>query len=191
MYVIGNGESRKGINLSNLRPLIGCNAIIRDFNVDHCVCVDRRMTDEVVNMSYTSKIYTRKNWLNNYRKYNNVYPVPDLPYVGDQRWDEPMQWGSGPYAVLLAAMLSDARVNLIGFDLYSNDKFVNNIYKNTKNYDSGEKRSVDPRYWIHQIGMVFKTFNNINFTIYNHENWSLPNKWIYSNVTLDKIQTLM
>ena len=34
---------------------------------------------------------------------------------------------------------------------------------------------------------VFKTFNNINFTIYNHENWSLPNKWIYSNVTLDKI----
>ena len=44
MWVLGNGESRQQVNVKNLKGIkIGCNAIIRDYKVDHLICVDRRM----------------------------------------------------------------------------------------------------------------------------------------------------
>ena len=49
MLVIGNGESRKDIDISAFNETkVGCNAIIRDFFVDHLVCVDRRMVKEAL-----------------------------------------------------------------------------------------------------------------------------------------------
>ena len=67
MLVIGNGESRKDINLSNINmKKVGCNAIHRDHYVDHLVCVDRRMVQEDEQNRYhqNSKIYTRQDWFN-------------------------------------------------------------------------------------------------------------------------------
>jgi hypothetical protein len=134
-------------------------------------------------------IYTRPDWVNRYVA-RGIRTVPPLPYKGDERWDEPFQWGSGPYAVLVAATYAKERyVNLIGFDLGSKTKTVNNIYKGTPNYDDADKRAVDPRYWIHQIGMVFNCFPKIQFTIYN-DDWELPKAWKYSNVVVDTISNI-
>ena len=48
MLVIGNGESRKDVPINKLKGTkVGCNAIIRDYIVDHLICVDQRMVDEV------------------------------------------------------------------------------------------------------------------------------------------------
>lgn len=184
MLVIGNGESRIGLNLSkNKNVKIGCNAIQRDFIVEHLVCVDRRMVKEAIDANYQGNIYTRSDWANNYK---NVDTVPALPYKGKDRWDEPFQWGSGPYAVLLGALLS-TNVEMIGFDLYSNTTNVNNVYKSTKGYDDYSKKAVDPRYWIHQIGKVFECFPDTRFTVYNNKHWKMPKTWKFSNVSLDKI----
>ena len=57
--VIGNGESRASLDLPNLKKivtLIGCNAIHRDLRVDHLVCCDHRMVQEVVSRKKSSKI---------------------------------------------------------------------------------------------------------------------------------------
>ena len=65
MYVFGNGESRTSIDIDKLDgPKIGCNAIYRDYHMDHLVCVDRRMAQEAVdaNLKHT-QIYTRKDWI--------------------------------------------------------------------------------------------------------------------------------
>jgi len=115
-----------------------------------------------------------------------VQSLPKLPYKGDQRWDDPIHWGSGPYAVLLAAGLSH-KVEIIGFDLYSKDDLVNNCYKETENYDPSTKRAVDPRYWIHQIGKVFEYFPHTKFTIFQPSDWQVPEKWNLLNVYVDKI----
>ena len=189
MYVFGNGESRTSIDIDKLNgPKIGCNAIHRDYHMDHLVCVDRRMAQEAVdaNLKHT-QIYTRKDWISWFPQ--GVTTVPDLPYEGKQRWDEPFQWGSGPYAVLLGAKLSQD-VSLLGFDLHSNTNTVNNIYKGTSNYDAKDKRAVDPRYWIHQISKVFEIYRKRNFTIYQTDNWELPTAWKYPNVTVDNISSL-
>jgi len=193
MFVIGNGESRLKVNLGKLpRPHVGCNAIIRDHSVEYLVCVDRKMVKEAIdrNANDYSLVYTRNDWYDSFRA-KHIRKVPKLPYLGEERWDEPFQWGSGPYAVLIAAMYAKEKyVNLIGFDLYSKDKHINNVYKDTVNYDSANKRAVDPRYWVHQIGMVFRCFPKIKFTIYQTPDWVLPKEWKYPNVSLDNLNNL-
>jgi hypothetical protein len=135
-------------------------------------------------------IYTRKDWWVHYRLEERIKPVPELPYQGDQRPDEPWHWGSGPYAVLLAATMAD-NISIIGFDLYGINNKVNNVYKDTEHYDNSTKRAVDPRYWIYQIGKVFECFPEKSFTIYQTPDWILPNQWKKSNVVLDKISSLV
>ena len=180
--VIGNGESRKQINLSQFKDyiLIGCNAIHRDMFVNHLVCCDMRMVREAQNNLNSKKtiIYTRKEWIT---FFSDVQELPELPYQGSLRIDNPFHWNSGPYAVLLAAMHSD-NVTLIGFDLWSNNNKVNNIYKDTANYSSSNSNAVDPNYWLHQIKKVFECFPNKNFTILNTANWKMPTEWQKSNV---------
>ena len=193
MWAIGNGESRQDINIDLLGgEKVGCNAIMRNYQVDRLVCVDKRMVDEAINrkVNQTSLIYTRPEWHNRYEN-QRIRKVPKLPYTGAERPDQPFQWGSGPYAVLIAAMYARERqVDLIGFDLYSKDNKVNNIYKDTPSYDNSDKRAVDPRYWVHQIGMVFQCYPKITFTIYQEDGWELPQAWNYPNVKVDKISNI-
>ena len=193
MLVLGNGESRKDIDIDLLNyTKIGCNAIYRDFKVDHLVCVDKSMLKEAIDSEYNvnSKIYTRKSHFINYQHQKNIRMVPDLPYVGSERPDDPTHWGSGPYAVLLAANLTTTDIYLLGFDLYSQDNRVNNVYKDTANYSLAHKSAVDPRYWIYQIGKVFECFPNTNFIIHQLDNWQLPKAWKYPNVSLDNLNNL-
>ena len=54
--VIGNGESRRDVNLETYRSthtLIGCNAIHRDLIIDHLICCDRRMAAEATDNPQT------------------------------------------------------------------------------------------------------------------------------------------
>ena len=56
MLVIGNGESRKHIDVDAINDTkIGCNAILRDYLVEHLICVDRKMVREAITcLLYTS-----------------------------------------------------------------------------------------------------------------------------------------
>lgn len=187
MIAIGNGESRRAIDCSRIQSsTVGCNAIVRHYGVDHLVCVDRRMANECLlqHPHRFSNIYTRQRWLAG--NHTELKSVPELPYQGTERWDDPFHWGSGPYAVLLAATL-DNKVDMIGFDLWSHTGTVNNLYKDTANYDHADKRAVDPRYWIHQIAKVFYCFPSTQFTIYQTAGWQEPEKWKLSNVEVDSI----
>lgn len=186
MLVIGNGQSRLGINIDKINKVkIGCNAIYRDFAIDHLVCVDKKMLDEVCKNNNQSIVYTREEWVDRYRHLPNVKTVPTVPYIGTTRMDEGWHWGSGPYAVLLGAQLSNSTVHLLGFDLYSKDGKINNIYKDSDNYGKSDKRAVDPSYWIYQIGKIFEIFNNKKFIIHNTKDWILPKTWVKSNVYVD------
>lgn len=191
-WAIGNGESRQIIDIESLQGIkVGCNAIHRDYNIDHLVCVDKRMVSEATKNKRRKQftIYTRKDWWVGFRLEERIRPVPELPYTGDQRPDDPWHWGSGPYAVLLATQFSDT-INLLGFDLYSKNDKVNNLYKDTENYDTSEKRAVDPRYWIYQIAKVFECFPQKTFTIYANEDWQAPDAWKYSNISVDSISNI-
>jgi len=193
MLVIGNGESRKDVDIDKLDgPKVGCNAIYRHYKTDYLVCVDKKMIQEAVNAkaNENSLVYTTKEYHSRFN-IKKLREVPGLPYVGSDRWDLPKHWGSGPYAVLIGATYSKTRqVHMLGFDLYSKDGKINNIYKDTPNYKVAEKTAVDPRYWIYQIGKVMECFPLVNFIVYNEEGWQMPKAWKYPQVQVDNISNI-
>jgi hypothetical protein len=187
VLVIGNGESRKELDLSlyiKNFTTVGCNAIHRDFAVDHLVCCDQRMVEESIknpNIA-NSKVYTRARWLNtNLRYRGDLNPLPELPFIGSTKPDDDFNWGSGPYSVLLGCNLSN-EIILIGFDLFSNTNHVNNVYKDTNNYLSSTASSVDPAFWIYQIEKLFEHFKDHNFICLNNDSWTPPESWKKQNV---------
>lgn len=196
--VVGNGESRKDLNLVEISKhytVFGCNAIHRDLIVDHLVCCDRRMAEEAVNNlnNKNTTIYVRDSWYHYFRKIlknKNICQVPPIPKIGELKKDQPDHWGSGSYAILLAATLGYQEINLIGFDLYPINDKVNNIYKNSINYSKSETQGVDPSYWIYHASEVFLNYPNTNFIIYNNSDWSLPNEWKKYNVQFKNIAQL-
>jgi hypothetical protein len=191
MLVLGNGESRKEIDLSTATDIkIGCNAIYRDHRVQHLVCCDRRMVAEACSSGYNtlSYIYTRSDWIHYFANQERVRSLPPLPYQGENRWDDPFHWGSGPYAVLLGAKICKGEtITLIGFDLYGIENKVNNIYKGTQNYADIESKNVDPKYWIYQIGRIFSLYKSRRFRVLQTSDWPLPDAWNQPNVELDNI----
>lgn len=189
--VVGNGESRKGIDLEQFQEeytTIGCNALHRDFTTDHLICCDRRMATEATQNPLTKNtlIYVRDHWYHYFRKIEknkNIRHLPQIPYVGELKKDQPEHWGSGGYALLLAASLEFKDITLLGFDLYPMLERVNNIYKGTSNYAKPDSQAVDYSYWVYQIGLVFKHYPDCQFTILNKAGWTLPDDWKKNNVT--------
>lgn len=205
--VIGNGESRKNINLNYFLTdytIVGCNALHRDISPDYLVCCDRRMIDEAVeNLKHSeTKIFIRDEWYNFYRKSKKnkkIFELPNIPYPPETRQDEKRNWGSGTYAVLISAQMNFSNIYLLGFDLYSIKnsaigikggghwynyikETVNNLYKDSSNYAKSDSQPVDPSGWIYQLSRVFEIYSNKNFFIINEPNWELPKEWCKSNV---------
>ena len=55
IFVIGNGNSRKNINLNTLKEhgkVIGCNALYRDFTPDHLFTNDCKILHEIISSQY-------------------------------------------------------------------------------------------------------------------------------------------
>lgn len=181
VLVIGNGESRIGYDLNELKDrhvLVGCNAIHRDVKVDHLICCDKRMVTEARKnpQNVNTIIYTRED-------------LPEIPYQGTNRADDPKHWSSGGYALLVATRLS-SDIGLLGFDLYSKNDRVNNVYKDTDNYLSREHPAVDHSYCQYQLTKVFEHYPNTNFTIFNQLDWQMPKEWQKSNVKFKSLVDL-
>lgn len=193
--VIGNGESRKGIDLFAISKdyiTVGCNALHRDFVPDHLICCDNRMVIEALSNDIP-RIYTRERYYRDHRKIaknKNVFLLPELPYEGLQKQDQPEHWGSGPYAVLLACHLDVEHIDILGFDLYGIEGKVNNVYKGTPNYAKADYQSVDYVFWVYQLAQIFKNFPDRQFKIYNHQDWKLPREWSLDNVDVGNISSV-
>ena len=191
--VIGNGESRADFDINTLKTIgmtVGCNAVHRDMNPDYLVCADKKMVVEVL-QSKTNKVpyplYTRPMWLDSFRQHQFL-AVPDLPYEGKERIDDPFHWGTGQFATLVALKNSwrgwlgrkAQTVFLLGFDLYGvgeGHKLHNNIYKDTDNYWSTTRHAVPHHYWVYQMAKIFEHFPDTTFFQVNVDGWTIPDEW--------------
>lgn len=136
-----------------------------------------------------STIHVRDEWFHYFRKIKknkNICCIPKLPYNGNTKADNPNNWGSGVYAVLIAAMQFD-KIYLLGFDLWSNSNQVNNVYKDTNNYSKKDSNAVDPSFWIYQLSKVFLLHPKKKFVILNRYNWKMPEEWKLDNVEFTNI----
>ena len=87
VFVLGNGETRKQINLKSLNTggkIYGCNALYRDYTPDALICVDGGMIHEVYSSGYCSK---NKTYLRGWSK------LPEFLYNDMVNMDALQGWG--------------------------------------------------------------------------------------------------
>ena len=73
--------------------------------------------------------------------------------------DYPVGWSAGNTALHLACQSKPEKVYVMGFDLSSYDKPLNNIYKGTNNYLPVETKGFNPENWYDQMRAVFREFS--------------------------------
>lgn len=180
--IIGNGESRRGFDISPLKQfstVIGCNAIFRDYVVEYLCCADKHMCQQALNaVGKNTTVYTRDKWIGQFANWNNAREFPPLPYNGDKRQDEPFHWGTGPYAGVLGLTFKPKAIFMLGFDLYPISKEKpNNLYTGTEGY-TYIKRGVDPSYWIYQFHKLMGYSDpDTRWIVVNHDRWEMPKEW--------------
>jgi len=154
-FVIGNGLSRKGIDLTKLKgTTYGCNWLYTEFTPDILVAVDRPISDHIQNTFYptTNKFYTRK-------VYAETGALP-LCY----RFKN---WSSGSNAIQLAVFNNHDSIVLLGFDFGKKSEKSNNIYTGTKFYNDID--SVSTYSWLNEISTILRMNKRIKFTIVQGE----------------------
>ena len=180
--IIGNGESRRGFDLSPLKlfsTVVGCNAIYRDYVTEYLCCADKHMCQQAVNaVGKGTTIYTRDRWANQFANWPNVKEFPKLPYAGDKRQDEAFHWGTGPYAGVLGLTFKPKAIFMLGFDLHPLEKDkINNMYTGSEGY-TYIKRPVDPSYWIYQFHKLMGYSDpDTRWIVVNHDRWEMPEEW--------------
>jgi hypothetical protein len=153
-FVLGNGVSRKVLNLNQLRQhgkIYGCNALHREFVPDVLVATDRPIATAIQESGYAlaHTFYTRRPLDN-----RGARQVPK-PYFG---------YSSGPIAVALAAEQGATTVYMLGFDMGPvGDNQFNNIYAGTEFYKRVDAPPTFTGNWVKQIIHVATDFPQTTF----------------------------
>ena len=195
VFALGNGESRKLIDLNKLYEfgiIYGCNALYRDFKPDALVVVDPVMKEEIWETDYLleNKAYF-KDWTSESPIHPDDWGFKATPAYLYKRLggDDPSKkvinsndiikrkfpddairtgYASGPTSVLIACIEEEPEeVYLIGHDLYSTTEHFNNVYKDTENYLESFTDSTPPDNWIIQLKRNFNDFSTTQFYMVN------------------------
>jgi hypothetical protein len=153
-FVLGNGVSRKGLDLAQLRQhgkIYGCNALHREFVPDVLVATDRPIATAIQESGYALKneFYTR-------RPLDNLgaLKVPSS-YFG---------YSSGPIATAIAAIDGHRTVYLLGFDMGpANNNQFNNVYAGTEFYKPNNSSPTFTGNWVRQLIHIVSDFPQVEF----------------------------
>lgn len=156
--IIGNGESRKNINISNIKGItVGCNAIYLHEHVDYICAMDKFWRDKIVKESNIPLIS---------RLHNNAFQTTLELYDGEWQNTKCHYRGycSGISALdYMASLVRGENIFLIGFDFdYTGDK-VNHVYKDTPNHPKSDRKAQNEDIFLKQCLETVKRYPKNNF----------------------------
>jgi len=165
-FVLGNGESRKGIQIEDLKKhgtVFACNGVYRTDRPDFLVTVDPKMMIEIAESEYIKNNKVWSNFNVQYNKHQNI-----LDHV---KWFQPsLGWSSGPTALRLACDQKFKEVYILGFDFQghkdgkkTNRHSFNNLYKDTRNYKKTNDEATFYGNWMNQTKRCLQDFKDTNF----------------------------
>lgn len=180
-FVLGNGKTRKQVDpvlLKNIGTLYVCNRAAEDMNYDVCVAVDKEISFELQNKGHT--VHTRSNALLT----KNAMLI-----------QKNAGWSSGPVAATIAAMNGHAYIFLIGMDLISDNKQLNNIYADTKHYKTSDSAATPHTNWVSQIDQIILEYSSQRFIHVNPLCGYTPEQWTrhknFETMTLAQFETMI
>lgn len=168
-FVIGNGTSRKDLNIKQLMDyglFFACNWFFREeFRPHVLVASDEPMSKSILK---NYEAYSRGNW------FYTWYPKPGS---GAKKATTPEKFAAGPMAAHIAAYQYECpKVFLIGMDFFgfgSKDKeqngLMNNLYEGMKHYakkpEDEKTKNGAPTYrnWQRRYQWILKRFPNTHF----------------------------
>ena len=176
-FVLGNGESRKGIKIEDMQKhgtVFACNGVYRTEKPDFLVAVDPKMLLEIAEGDY---VINNKVWSNFNAQYNKHQKI--LDHV---QWFKPsLGWSSGPTALRMACDHGFTEIYILGFDYQGHqDKKMgnrfkfNNVFKDTRNYKAGKDEATFYGNWMNQTKRCLQDFKDIKFRRVIPKGWFQP-----------------
>lgn len=176
-FVLGNGESRRGIDIDDLKEkgtVFACNGVYRTHRPHYLIAVDPKMILEIAEGDYMlhNKVYSNFN-----AQYNKNQKIID-----HCNWFKPsLGWSSGPTALRLACDLGFKEIYVLGFDYQGHKedgksqrfKF-NNVFKDTRNYKKGNDEATFYGNWMNQTKRCLQDFKDVKFHRVIPKGWFQP-----------------
>ena len=148
-FVLGNGESRKGIDIDDLKEkgtVYACNAVYRTFTPDYLVAVDAKMINEIYQEGAQLRMPVWTNPNHAYKKFKKL-----------NFFEPSLGWSSGPTALYLATQKEHQLIYILGFDFIGNqDGKLNNIYGDTPNYKKNTDVATYHGNWNRQTSIILQ-----------------------------------
>jgi len=176
-FVLGNGESRKGIDIDDLKKhgtVFACNGVYRTDKPDFLIAVDPKMVLEIAESDYLlqNKVYSNFN-----AQYNKNPKI--LDHV---QWFKPsLGWSSGPTALRMACDHGFKEIYILGFDYQGlseggkNNRFkVNNLFKDSRNYKKGNEQATFFGNWMNQTKKCLQDYPDVKFHRVIPKDWYQP-----------------
>jgi len=168
-FVLGNGTSRKSIDLKQLNEhgtVYGCNALYREFDPDYLVAVDTKMILEINKAGYQ---HSHNVWTNPNRAYHQMN--------GFNFFNPSKGWSSGPTALWLASTHDTQEIYILGFDYQGIEDKINNIYADTPNYKKSHERATYHGNWLKQTCITCQKFSEKRYIRVLGENAFIPKEF--------------
>ena len=175
-FVLGNGESRKGIRVADLKEhgtVYACNGVYRTEKPDYLIAVDPKMIMEIGESDYAVE---NQVWSNFNARYNEHPKV--LNHV---QWFRPsLGWSSGPTALRMACDHGHKEIYILGFDYQGHSvekgdrKMFNNIFKDTRNYKRSKDDATFYGNWMNQTKKCLQSYKHIKFHRVIPKGWFQP-----------------
>ena len=176
-FVLGNGESRKGIDIDDLKEkgtVFACNAVYRTHRPDFLVAVDPKMILEIAETDYMEN---NKVWSNFNNQYNKNQKILD-----HCNWFTPsLGWSSGPTALKMACDHGFKEIYILGFDYQGhkedskNNRYkLNNIFGDTRNYKKKSDEATFFGNWMNQTKRCLKDYPDVKFNRVIPKGWFQP-----------------
>ena len=176
-FVLGNGESRKGIKIEDLKKhgtVFACNGVYRTHQPDFLVAVDPKMILEIAETDYPVH---NKVWSNFNNQYNKNQKILD-----HFNWFQPsLGWSSGPTALKFACDQGFKEIYILGFDYQGhtegnkNNRFrFNNIFKDTRNYKKSNDEATFYGNWMNQTKRCIQDYKDVQFHRIVPQGWFTP-----------------
>ena len=173
-FVLGNGESRKGIDIDDLKEkgtVFACNAVYRTHRPHFLIAVDPKMILEIAETDYAVH---NKVWSNFNAQYNKNQKI--LDHVN---WFKPsLGWSSGPTALRMACDQGFKEIYILGFDYQGHNdgkRFkLNNIFGDSRNYKKRIDEATFYGNWMNQTKRVLQDFKDVKFHRVIPKGWFQP-----------------
>ena len=173
-FVLGNGESRRGIEINDLMEkgtVFACNAVYRTHRPHFLIAVDPKMILEIAEGDY---MINNKVWSNFNSQYNKNQKILD-----HCNWFKPsLGWSSGPTALRMACDRGFKEIYILGFD-YQGHKDgarykLNNVFGDTRNYKKRNDEATFYGNWMNQTKRCLQDFKDVKFHRVVPKGWFKP-----------------